>query len=224
MTASRTCPQLRTGLALHWIDNTLEILDTTSEQRWRLSPVESLVWQQLVAAPAAGNMADWVRTVCDLHPAQLTAARVWAALDALADRGLLQGRAAPPAVETVSQHQRLSRRQWAVAGLAMAAAPAAFASTVAAAEEKAKLNAQAPTPTDGGTDDPAVARRQEQEQKRQQRSMQEEKVKGQRSAEQNQKRAARQQEENQKLSSRQQEQQRKQAAKAPPSDEAPKPF
>lgn len=238
-------PQPRSGLVLQKKGNALCIMDTESQQQWVLSADETLVWQALSAQEAADTV-NWVQSLCAQHPLQLTAARVWAALDALADRGLLQGRAAPPAAETVTHHQqlsqRLSRRQWAVAGLAMAAAPGAFAATAVAAEEKVKADLQAAPPADAASDDPRVLRRQEQETKQQQRAMQEENQKGQRSAEQQkkmdakqehlqaraqeqqQKRAARQQEEDQKRSSRRQEQALKRDNKDKTSDEAPKPF
>jgi len=221
------------------------ILDSEAQQQWVLSADETLVWQAL-SAQEAGDTVNWVQSLCAKHPLQLTASRVWAALDALSDRGLLQGRAAPPAAETVTNHQqlsqRLSRRQWAVAGLAMAAAPGAFAATVAAAEEKAKADVHVAPPADATSDDPRVLRRQEQEAKQQQRAMQEENQKSQRSAEQQrkmdakqeqaqaraqeqqQKRATRQQEEQEKLSSRRQEQALKRDKKDKASDEAPKPF
>lgn len=217
-------------------DGTLVVQDAALQQRWHLSPVESLVWQGL-ASIAGVSLSAWVQALCEKHPQQLTSARVWAALDALSDRGLLVGRATPPALEAVTHHQRLNRRQWAVAGLAMAAAPAAFAATAAAAEEKAKADVQAPT------EDAAAKRRQEQEMKRQERAMQEEQQKQQRTAEQNQKRdkqveqgAARVQEQQQKREVRQQEEDSKRQGrkdeqsrkkiqtKDKAHDDAPKPF
>jgi flagellar biosynthesis GTPase FlhF len=238
-------PQPRAGLELQKKGDALCILDSESQQQWVLSADETLVWQALSAHEAADTV-NWVQSLCAKHPLQLTATRVWAALDALADRGLLQGRAAPPAAETVTNHQqlnqRLSRRQWAVAGLAMAAAPGAFAASVAAAEEKVKADVQAAPPADVASDDPRAQRRQEQETKLQKRAMQEENQKSQRSAEQQkkvdakqeqaqaraqeqqQKQAKRQQEEQHKLSSRSQEQARKRDNKDKASDEAPKPF
>jgi flagellar biosynthesis GTPase FlhF len=245
MTHTLVRPQPRAGLVLQKQGDASCILDSQSQQQWVLSADETLVWQA-VSAQETTDTVNWVQSLCAQHPLQLTAARVWTALDALSDRGLLQGRAAPPAAEAVTHHQplhqRLSRRQWAVAGLAMAAAPGAFAATVAAAEEKAKADVQAAPPADVASDDPRALRRQEQETKQQKRAMQEENQKSQRSAEQQkkrdtqqeqmqaraqeqqQKRAARQQEEEQKLSSRSQEQARKQATKDKASDEAPKPF
>lgn len=242
MNASRTCPQPRADLVTQSCNGLspegVAVFDPVSQQRWHLSPVESLVWHRVCHAQAS-DMATWVKSVCEQHPDQLTAARVWAALDALADRGLLLGRATPPAAEAVTHHHRLNRRQWAVAGLAMAAAPAAFAATAAAAEEKAKADVQAPP-----AEDAQAKRRQEQETKKAERAMQEEKQKDQRSAEQaqkrdaqneagasraqeqQQKRAVRQQEEESKQSSRKAEQERKrhQSTKEKAQDEAPKPF
>jgi hypothetical protein len=117
--------QLRAGLSL-----------TTPPEG--LGEIEARLWSHLDGRRSVSELVALVST----EQAPVSAAQVWSALDVLADLGFMAQRVAPPAAETVSRHQPLGRRQWALAGLAMAAAPMAFAATAAATEEKAKGDAR----------------------------------------------------------------------------------
>lgn len=240
MTTRTSVPQVRTDLDITRTPHAVEVADPVGGQRWVLSTDEAAVWQFLSSDMRQGQPADvaWVNLCTRANPG-LTAARVWVALDALADRGLLGHHVAPPAAEVVSRHQGLPRRQWALAGLAMAAAPAAFAATAMGAEESAKgLRAKseekqkalshdgmAASAPDDATIPAADARAKEQQVKRDaKRASQEEDVKARhqeqdrkkqdtssRQQEQQEKRADRRSEETAKQSSRQAEQQQKRA-------------
>lgn len=124
----------RAGLQTHASAEGVVVHDAASGQQHVLGALEARLW----------GLLDGVRSVSELARALSTpqtpvaVAQVWIALDALADRGLLAQRLAPPAAETVSTHQPMGRRQWALAGLAMAATPMAFAASAAATEEKSK--------------------------------------------------------------------------------------
>lgn len=117
--------QLRAGLSL-----------TTPPEG--LGEIEARLWSHLDGRRSVSELVAVVST----EQAPVSAAQVWSALDVLADLGFMAQRVAPPAAETVSRHLPLGRRQWALAGLAMAAAPMAFAATAAATEEKAKGDAR----------------------------------------------------------------------------------
>jgi hypothetical protein len=204
--------QARTDVTTQVTPSATEVLDAVQQQRWVLAPVEALVWQHLLAHPSDG-ISEVVRGVVHQEPG-CTPAQVWAAFDALADRNLLLNRPVPPTAETVSHHLGLNRRQWAVAGLALAASPMAFAATAAATEETAKQK---------------QSQRQGEALKKQRMPQQEEDEKRQSPAsEQGQKQQMRKQEQAQKYDSRAQEHQVKQnkqkASVNQPADEASKPF
>lgn len=124
----------RAGLQTHTTAEGLVVHDAASGQQHPLSALEARLWGLLDGVRSVSELAAVLTT----PQAPVAVAQVWTALDALADRGLLAQRLAPPAAETVSTHQAMGRRQWALAGLAMAATPMAFAATAAASEEKSK--------------------------------------------------------------------------------------
>jgi hypothetical protein len=131
-------PCARAGLHTQAHDQALTVTDPVSGQTWRLDGFHAQVWSRLDAGLDAQAMTAQLAQA----GLRVSAEQLWGALDALADLGLMAGRATPPAEERVSLHRPIGRRAMAFMGLAAAAAPMAFAATVAD-EQKAKVDSVA---------------------------------------------------------------------------------
>lgn len=138
MTAPRL-PVARAGLHTLLTEVGVQVQDPVRSETWQLQGLHARVWAAIDVAPSVEALCDHLQLGQSGDMAVQAAQRdqVWAALDDLADLGLLTHRAAPPAHELVSWHRPIGRRAWAAGGLAVAAAPMAFASSVAD-EQKAK--------------------------------------------------------------------------------------
>jgi hypothetical protein len=131
-------PTSRAGLHTLALDQVLTVTDPVSGQTWRLDGFHAQVWSRLNAGLDAQAMTAQLAQA----GLRVSSEQLWGALDALADLGLMVARATPPAEERVSLHRPIGRRAMAFMGLAAAAAPMAFAATVAD-EQKAKVDSAA---------------------------------------------------------------------------------
>ncbi len=127
-------PVARAGLHTLPTELGLQVQDPVHGQTWQLQGLHARVWAAIDVAQSVEALRAHLGQSGGLA---VQADQLWAALDDLADLGLLTHRASPPAHEQVSLHRPIGRRAWAVGGLAVAAAPMVFASSVAD-EQKAK--------------------------------------------------------------------------------------